>query len=209
MGGYGSGRFGRKARCDDFKSLDANWLNRQGYLKAGTDCTVHWWRGGERIGWIGMQAEANKVVLTYRVRQGGADWRDVIEPVPVLWSPCPYGGARPWFRCPGVVRGRECGRRVVKLYAAGRWFLCRHCYGLAYDSQKERPMQRRLARANRLRRKLGGAAGMANPIAKRPKGMWRRTYRRIVAGIDRAEAEADAIFAADAGRLLARLGLEV
>ncbi|MEI6127263.1 MAG: hypothetical protein WCQ99_12005 [Pseudomonadota bacterium] len=44
-----------------------------------------------------------------------------------------FGGSRYWFLCPG----RGCGRRVGKLYGAGKYFLCRHCYNLTYDSCRE------------------------------------------------------------------------
>ena len=35
------------------------------------------------------------------------------------------------FHLPGVVNGAICGRRVAKLYGAGRYFLCRDCYPAA------------------------------------------------------------------------------
>src|SRR5215472_16565623 len=44
-----------------------------------------------------------------------------------------YGGVRWLFRCPAVLEGAACGRRVAQLYAvdsAPRHFACRHCHGL-------------------------------------------------------------------------------
>jgi hypothetical protein len=46
------------------------------------------------------------------------------------WTPCNYGGQRPWFLSP--VRG--CSRRVAVLYGGGI-FACRRCHGLNYQSQ--------------------------------------------------------------------------
>jgi hypothetical protein len=41
---------------------------------------------------------------------------DVSYAVPLSWTPCNFGGSRPWFVCPGVLEGVSCGRRVAKLY---------------------------------------------------------------------------------------------
>jgi hypothetical protein len=46
--------------------------------------------------------------------------------VPLEWTACNFGGERPWFICPGA----GCSRRVAVLHAAGKHFLCRHCYDL-------------------------------------------------------------------------------
>jgi hypothetical protein len=49
---------------------------------------------------------------------------------------------RPYFVCPGVVNGTACGRRVAKLYGPGRYFVCRHCYRLAYcHAERDRVIQ--------------------------------------------------------------------
>ena len=47
-----------------------------------------------------------------------------------------FGGERWWFACPRMVDGEECGRRVGKLYRPpeGRYFACRHCLHLTYES---------------------------------------------------------------------------
>src|SRR5262249_11129670 len=50
-----------------------------------------------------------------------------------------FGGLRWWFVCPLVRNGQECNRRVAKLYLppGGRYFGCRHCYGLTYTTCPE------------------------------------------------------------------------
>ena len=83
-------------------------------------------------------------------------------PVALDWTPCPFGGARPWFRCPLVVGGEPCGRRVRILYRpwGARYFGCRHCYGLSYRTRQlhrdrwYEGFERPLAAAQRLRRAL-------------------------------------------------------
>lgn len=89
------------------------------------------------------------------------------------------GGTRPHFTCPGAENSIPCGRRVVKLHMAGRYFLCRHCYRLGYASQRETDWERAARRANKIKERLGGGAGLVAPLPPRPKGMWRRTYKRL------------------------------
>lgn len=59
--------------------------------------------------------------------------------VQLVTTPCNLGGLRYWFVCPLVVNDRPCGKRVGKLYLppGGKYFGCRSCYNLTYQSQKE------------------------------------------------------------------------
>lgn len=101
------------------------------------------------------------------------------ESVPLTWTACNFGGMRPWFLCPGVVNNVACGRRVAVLYGLGKYFLCRHCYDLTYESQRESEMYRALRKAQAIREKLGGSANMTMPFPERPKGMHHKTYERL------------------------------
>ena len=88
---------------------------------------------------------------------------------------CNFGGERTWFICPGA----GCGRRVAVLYGAGRYFLCRHCYELLYESQRENAMYRAIHKAQSIRKRLGGSANMMKPFPEKPKGMHWSTYGRL------------------------------
>jgi hypothetical protein len=121
----------------------------------------------------------------------GGDWEEAVESVGITRLPCRYGGVRPYFLCPGVVNGKACGRRVSKLYGPGRYFLCRHCYRLAYSSQSEGAFDRALRRTNTIRKKLGGDPGLASPFPERPKGMWRRTYEQLQEQVAEIEIEVE------------------
>jgi hypothetical protein len=84
-------------------------------------------------------------------------------------TPLHFGGFRWWGRCPLEVSGAPCGRRVGKLHLppGGRYFGCRKCYGLTYQSA-----QRRDKRIDALRRDPAALARLAEnletvPIAKR------------------------------------------
>jgi len=89
---------------------------------------------------------------------------------------CNLGGQRLWFRCPA----RGCGRRVAILYGGGI-FACRHCYKLAYPSQREPSYGRARLRADRIRAKLGWKADILNGGGVKPKGMHWRTFMRLLA----------------------------
>jgi hypothetical protein len=195
MGGFGSGRQSGtgRAKVESCRSLDVNRLYREGCLRSGWSGIWQWTRDGERVAWINLLAAFDRLDLTYSVRIGGGDWQEINESVRVVHAGCSYGGARPYFICPGVVNGRVCGRRVAKLYAPGRYFLCRHCNRLSYSSQSEGTLDRILRRANKIRQRLGGDPGMASSFPPRPKGMWRRTYechQRRTFGIEVCVAEA-------------------
>ncbi len=204
MGGFGSGGHNAKGRgtVEGCRYLDANELNRRGALTPGTVCKVTWSSGAH----IGVRASDDRLVLSYRYRLNDGAWQDVDQPVPITWSPCRYGGRRPYFTCPGVVNGVPCGKRAVKLYGAGRYFLCRSCYGLSYGSQRDRAIDRALRKANKVRMRLGGEPGVASSFPDKPKGMHWRTYGRLVQEVADAEAVADEHLALVLERLLARHG---
>ena len=50
-------------------------------------------------------------------------------------TPCNFGGKRYWFICPLTKNGKYCGKRVGVIYNYDRWFGCRHCCNVAYNSQ--------------------------------------------------------------------------
>jgi hypothetical protein len=192
MGGFGSGRPSGSGRdtAEGARSLDINRLNRAGCLRPGYLGSWQWTRDGERVADIAIQAAADLLTLSYRIRQQGGEWRDVEQPTPIVWVRCRFGGRRPYFLCPG----RGCGRRVSNLYGAGTYFLCRHCYRLAYASQRENHFDRALRRANNIRMRLGGEPCMASLFPKRPKGMHRRNYERLRSEVWRAEMLAEERF---------------
>jgi hypothetical protein len=169
-----------------------------GHDGANPEGDLHWVREGEKIGTMNVRAEADQVHLFYQVQISGGP-QEVNETVRIARRPCRLVGARPYFICPGAVKGTHCGRRVCKLYLAGRHFLCRHCYDLAYASQREGPQDRRLRRVHKLRQRLGGDS------YTKPKGMWQRTYERLREQAVAAEVLADIGFEAGAERLVARL----
>ena len=188
MGGFGSGRHSNKRKVDDCLSIDVNKLRRAGCLKPGYHGELKWSVNGEQTGVIDLLMNGGRLILDYQVRRPGEDWAQVEEAVPIEWRPCRYGGQRPYFRCPGGVAGKPCGRRVAKLHCGGGYFLCRVCGRLRYACQAEPRVDRQFRRADKRRIAMGGLRGLFEPYPAKPRGMWWRTYDRHIAEISNAEA---------------------
>jgi predicted amidophosphoribosyltransferase len=109
--------------------------------------------------------------------------RDLAMPqfIQLSWTPCNYGNWRPWLLCP------HCQKRVARLYR-GVGYYCRSCTGnFPYESQLRNLKARNYLRAYRLRERLGGSRPVIDPVPVRPFRMWRSTYDRICAEIERIE----------------------
>lgn len=166
---------------DGYQAVDVNWLARHGHLRPGRSANLSWSRAGEPFGSIRIEARGTDgrselVVLYYRSQANSHQWEDVEQVTSLTWTACHFGGSRPWFLC----AGSACHRRVGKLYAAGKYFFCRHCYGLAYESQRTNAERRALGRARKIRERLGGSASLVESFPERPKGMHRQTYERLM-----------------------------
>ncbi len=176
MGGIGSGswHYGAKDAADDYLAVDVRRWQRDGLLTPNRAFGLQWTRNGETVASIQVVTEADRVILIYRHQSGGGEWKDERYPVRLAWTPCRYGGARAWFVCPAL----GCGRRVAILYGGGI-FACRHCYRLAFASQREGANDRALRRADTIRRRLGWKPGILNGLGNKPKGMHWRTFERL------------------------------
>jgi hypothetical protein len=177
MGGFGSGRGQRgKDTTSDYRALDVRRFQRDGLLTPGRSFGWNWTRDGETVASIQVRAESDRIILNYRHKTGGSDWQSMDYPVRLDWTSCTLGGRRAWFRCPA----RGCGRRVALLYIGGAGiFACRHCYKLAYASQRENRDDRATRRAEKIRERLGWVAGILNGEGDRPKGMHWPTFERL------------------------------
>jgi hypothetical protein len=183
MSGVGSGnsyRFDKKITTGECHSVDVRYLHREGLLTPGRWFSLQWSRAeretGSICGVMDSSSPPESITLLNCHRSGpDGEWQDVQEPVPLDWTACSFGGERPWFVCPEV----GCGRRVALLYGPGRYFLCRHCYDLAYQSQQDKAMYRALHKAQFIRERIGGSANMMKPFPQKPKGMHWSTYERL------------------------------
>jgi len=154
-----------------------------------------------RAGWRGLQRWSAGAAVSFEANRGGITFSGKVDGEPVRymaglsWTPCRFGGERPWFLCPGS----GCGRRCAILYCATRYFLCRQCNGLAYRSQQVETDGRLLLKVEKINRRLGGDFG---DLPLKPKWMHRRTFDRLMA--DAEEAYHGSFTSGRMARMLAR-----
>ena len=124
--------------------------------------------------------------------EGVIDGKWIGRTVRLVRASCRYGGSRPYFICPGVTNSVACERRVLNLFWLGPEFVCARCGRLSYRSQRESQAHRLLHRAYKIKNRLGHDTRMFSPIGRKPKGMWRRNYLRLLYEARGLERLADA-----------------
>ena len=147
------------------------------------------------FGWCSHDVEApDGTVIRCRVEVGDATWLQVEHwPAGARWAATSYavsliptpqhlGGVRWRFLCPNGFG--PCG--ALYLPPGGGRLASRQALGLAHASQRQRAPARAAARADRLRRDIGGS----EPF--RPKGMHAATFARRLALLARMEVAASA-----------------
>jgi hypothetical protein len=175
MGGHGRGRrWGSKETTGGYPQLDVRSWQRDGYLAAGRWFVCDDWKVGVAAT-LDVHGNPIRAILSHLQHR-----KDFV--ILFSWTRCNYGGARAWFLCPT----RACGRRVAILYGDAS-LACRHCHQLAYPTQQESPRFRALRRAQEIRMRLRGSLSLAVSFPERPKGMHRRTYRRLYSEAMRRE----------------------
>lgn len=129
-----------KTEADDLKKIAMSWLKKHGYLQGWCSATITWTNGftgaKSSIGLAIATLEAEQYArFTYTQTNDDGEKKDYDYKVPLVTTPCRFGGKRYWFQCPFSHDGQYCGRRVGVLYKAGEYFACRHCYNLTYYSR--------------------------------------------------------------------------
>jgi len=132
MGGYGSGYNGtKKWAVEECLILSANSFRQHGSFTPGHTGTLTWTSNGEKIGAISYETRETDVMLIYTT-----DGVPVRYPVGI-WETHPnFGGIRHYFICP-IVGCKSF--KVDKLYLPpkAKYFGCRRCYDLTYQSCRE------------------------------------------------------------------------
>nr|QJS05510.1 hypothetical protein [Psychrobacter sp.] len=118
--------------------------------------------------WLRKSGKASRIDVAYSYR--GKSYRYSIN---LSRTACHFGGYRHWFNCP------KCSSRTSVLYRKGI-YVCRRCIGLGYQSQLQQPIDRQFDRLSAIRARLEWQRGIAHGIGKRPKGMHRTTYDRLM-----------------------------
>jgi hypothetical protein len=184
----GAGRPGYKAKGEQLQRVDVRVWARQGLLSRARAFSWSWNRGGEPTGSIAVNVIPQSAVrLIYTITTGG-EKRDIDDRVTLIYKPCNFGGARPWFQCP------RCARQVAVLYMRSGRMACRHCQRVAYSSQSEDVMARTWREQRRIEERLGDHW-------QRPKGMRQRTYGRLLDRLADCELRRDEALCVAVGRL--------
>lgn len=140
----GRWRWNKKTTVEECKSISTTFLRDHGYLSGYGWGGMKWTNAmGEETGSIGFTVQANEwdgeIRFQYTQTDAHTNEKENLDYTARLTATsCNYGGKRWWFICPLVVGGRFCQRRVLKLYlGGGKYFGCRHCYNLTYQSVQE------------------------------------------------------------------------
>lgn len=115
-------------------------LKKNGHLHGLIWGVMTWSRNGEETGRINIQSCVNEqeqyIRFTYtQTDRITGEKTDLDYKIPIITTPCHFGGFRYWFLCPWYANGVYCGRRIGVLYLGGKYFACRHCYNLTYNSR--------------------------------------------------------------------------
>jgi len=143
MGGYGSGsRSTRKHTVEECLVIDtARFLKPAITPQSIVRGTIEWKnRTGQTTNSVIFYLESYRAIsntLRLIYQWGGPQQGIWTEETIQLVTTLPYfGGLRWWFVCPLIVSGHVCQRRVRRLHLppGGRYFGCRSCYNLTYES---------------------------------------------------------------------------
>ena len=179
MGGIGSGRqFGSgghgRLTTEGIRSIDIRYLKKKGALAPGIAGEWSWtttlYDGSENVAKIGFRVEEDRVLLSFSRQVDGGDWEDVKQKIYLDQTACNFGGYRDWFLCP------DCGERVAILYGVGKYFLCRHCHNLVYESQNENGIDRMFRKVRKIHKRLGASDNPSEPILEKPKHMHQKNF---------------------------------
>lgn len=191
MGGYRSGRRGwRRTRAikEDCLIVSSTRLYRKDILRKEREhpslyTVTYSYRNRQKEHQIGVEADAQRIKLQYTVTDRSGDSEEFDYPVRVEWTPCNFGGHRPWFRCPA----QGCNRRVEKLYKPPHRnvFACRECHDISYHrcNISGKPTQVAMHKKQKIAEKLGAKnapTGLDAAPPPRPKHMHSETYEELV-----------------------------
>ena len=185
---WGAGRPGYKVKGEQLQRIDVREFARRGMFTKDGSYTYSWIRNGQRSGSIGITVYRQSAVTLDYTFTSDEQSRVVEELVNLIYTPCNFGGTRPWFGCP------RCERQVAVLYMRAGRFACRHCQKVAYSSQAEDQIARLWRKQHRIEAKLG-------EHWQRPKGMRHRTHEMLLNRLEDVEQRREGAFCVTAMRL--------
>lgn len=136
--------YSKKEEADSLRKIQTWFLKKHGYFSHGYKWGTITWTSNWSENKNSINLSSNiyddeqfiKLSYTQTDRETG-EKKDFDFKVPLVTTPCYFGGKRYWFICSVYKSGMYCGRRVAVLYKGGDYFACRHCYDLSYESRNE------------------------------------------------------------------------
>lgn len=165
---WGAGRPAHHAKTNAVPRIDVRRLQRDGHFSARKSITMRWVSGASAV--ITIMPDVVRLSYRYHFADG---WRQVQETVHLTQTDCHFGGSRRWFVCP------RCGRLMATLYLRG-WPACRDCAQLVYQSQSDDVIEQSWQRTYRIMHRLGQADDGPHAAPRRPNGMRRVTFERLL-----------------------------
>ena len=130
-----------RTEADGLKNVDIRRLRKwnllTGYANTEITWTSHWGSKNSISVQISVSDLNNRYIrfIYTQTNRDTGEKKDFDYKIPILATPCHFGGIRYWFKCPWYANGVYCGRRVGVLYKDGDYFACRYCYKLTYASR--------------------------------------------------------------------------
>lgn len=185
--------FFKKEEADELKKVEIWRLKKHGYLEKGLwkSGEIKWanrWTGNKSsVGFYSCLYEDGQYIQFHYTRtNNGGEKENLDYKIPLITTPCFFGGIRYWFKCTWYVNGNYCGRRVGVLYLGGKYFACRHCYNLSYESRNENRRDKDFAlfyimmgykKADELKEKIKRSCYAGKPTRK--QRVLERVYQRM------------------------------
>lgn len=181
MGGFGSGRFGRRSgRALDREMVRVSLadLRRSGFFNPVAGLPIRLVAGIELSGREGIQSV--RLLIGVASQQDSEALHEERLVLQLVISPQPFGGHRVWFECPRAYCRRQCAVVYRPVQLGSRAFACRSCTRFRYVTQSLNEGYRYERRAERVMRRLNRSA---DGTLLRPRGMTVKTYERLVSEI--------------------------
>ena len=187
MGSCLSGRRNGKPLVEDCISIDLAQIMRLGPVRTGQAGSgeLHWSIDGQRIASATFRldlidSEKPRLTLHFLATLPNGESLPTKQAIALTTTKQNLGGLRWWMRCP--VTGKR--TRTLHLASGRNQFASREALGLAYRVERLDRFNRPFEKLCRVQRRLGQPQGLGHGI-ERPKGMWRRTFNRHVAVLER------------------------
>ena len=129
-----------KIESDNLIKISTSFLNKHNYFKGNRSGTITWSNNYSKAeNSVSIEVSSDKKYIRTSYIQQNKNTENKIKydyKIPLTTTQCNYGGKRYWFKCPCIVNGTYCGKRIGVIYLVDKYFGCRECHNLTYSSKK-------------------------------------------------------------------------